>query len=144
MKINIYLNFNGNCAEAFDFYKTIFEREYNSISKYKDMPPIEDVLIADEHKEKILHISLPLNNNFVLMGCDYVEGLGAPLVEGNNFSLSIAVEGKDEADKHFNALTTGGQVVMPMGMTFWGSYFGMTIDKFGISWMISFEEKNEK
>ncbi len=78
------------------------------------------------------------------MGCDDVEGFSTPRVEGNNFSIFIAVESKAEADKYFNALTAGGKVVMPMDMTFWNSYFGMLTDKFGINWMISFEESKNK
>jgi PhnB protein len=75
------------------------------------------------------------------MGTDVIESMGHKPVDGNNFSLSLEAESKDEADKIFNALASGGKVEMPMQNTFWGSYFGMTQDKFGIQWMMSYNEK---
>ena len=64
--------------------------------------------------------------------------------QGNNFSISVNAGSRDEADRLFNGLSTGGKVTMPMNTTFWGSYFGMLTDKFGIGWMVSFEPPKEK
>ena len=63
------------------------------------------------------------------------------MVKGNNFSVSIATGSKEEADRLFNGLSAGGQVAMPMSKTFWGSYFGMFADKFGINRMVGFEDQ---
>lgn len=136
--INIYLNFNGNCEEAFTFYKSVFGGEFPYIGRYKDMPPQDGMppLSADTG-EKIMHISLPISTETVLLGCDMP---GTELVKGNNFSISLNTDSKEEADRLFLGLSNGGKVTMPMNKTFWGSYFGMFIDKFGISWFISFEE----
>ena len=60
--------------------------------------------------------------------------------QGNNFSISISTDSKGEADRLFNGLSAGGTVTMPMNKTFWGGYFGMFTDKFGINWMVSFNE----
>jgi PhnB protein len=87
-----------------------------------------------------MHVSLKVGDN-ILMGSDIMEGYGPPFVAGTNFSLSITAPSKDAADEYFIKLSQGGEVTMPMEYTFWGDYFGMLTDKFGIGWMISFNEK---
>ena len=85
-----------------------------------------------------MHVSLPISKETVLMGSD-AGGEWAPAVtQGNNFAISIEAGSRDEADRLFNGLSAGGTVTMPLGVTFWGSYFGMFTDKFGIGWMVSF------
>lgn len=108
------------------------------------MPPQDGKKLTGALGERIMHITLPVSKETVLMGSDTAEGFGPPLKMGNNFSISITVSGKAEADKFFNALSKGGQVVMPMGDTFWGSYFGMFADKFGVNWMVSFDQQNKQ
>ena len=138
--VNIYLNFEGSCEAAFGFYKDIFGAEYNTKMRYSEMPYTEGVTLTENDRNKILHVSLPLTENFTVMGCDVVKGMGAPVVAGNNFSVMLNTENREDADRFFNALGEGGQIVMPMGDTFWGAYFGMITDKFGINWMVSFEK----
>ena len=82
-----------------------------------------------------MHVSLPIGSG-VLMGSDR-GSFGPPIVTGNNFSLSVAPDSKEEADSLFAKLSDGGQVTMPMQDMFWGSYYGMCTDKFGINWMIN-------
>jgi PhnB protein len=136
---NTYLNFNGNCEEAFNFYKSVFGVEFNYIGRFGEMPESEDYKVPESDKGKIMHVSLPIGTS-ILMGSD-VGGDWAPTyVQGNNFSVSITPESKEEADKLFEGLSAGGQVTMPMADTFWGAYFGMFIDKFGINWMINLEQ----
>ncbi len=141
--INTYLTFPGNCEEAFNFYKSIFGGEFPYIGRFKDMPAEQCGPIPDNAKEKIMHMSLPIGNS-VLMGSDAIEGFGPPHIAGNNFSLSVNTGSDAEADKLFSALSTGGQTIMPLGKTFWGSYFGMLTDKFGIQWMVSHEQEKNK
>ena len=62
---------------------------------------------------------------------------------GNNISLSLNVTSKAEADRLFNLLSSGGKITMPIADTFWGDYFGMCIDTYGINWMVSFNEKGQ-
>ncbi|MFC4740926.1 VOC family protein [Flavobacterium ponti] len=136
---NTYLNFNGNCEEAFNFYKSVFGVEFNYIGRFGEMPESEDYKVPESDKGKIMHVSLPIGTS-ILMGSD-VGGDWAPTyVQGNNFSVSITPESKEEADKLFEGLSAGGQVTMPMADTFWGAYFGMFTDKFGINWMINLEQ----
>ncbi|NQX82765.1 MAG: VOC family protein [Flavobacteriaceae bacterium] len=136
--INIYLTFNGNCKEAFDFYQLVFGGEFQHIGKYVDMPANENIKIKESDKDKIMHISLPIGGS-VLMGSDISNEFSGEFVQGNNFSASINADSREEADKLFKALSVEAKITMPLEDTFWGSYFGTLTDKFGINWMMSFE-----
>lgn len=138
MLINPYLNFPGNSEEAFNFYKSVFGGEFSLIQRFKDTPEGGKMSAADG--EKVMHIALPIGKGNVLMATDALESMGRPLTMGNNFSLTVHTESKAEADKIFNALSLGAKITMPMNDTFWGSYFGMLTDQFGINWMISYDQ----
>lgn len=142
--INPYLTFSGNCMEAFEFYKSVFGGEFPYVGKFKDMPENPAYPISEEDKEKIMHISLPISEETVLMGSDSSEAFGKATVPGNNFSISINSKTKEETERLFNGLSEGGQVTMPLNETFWGSYFGMFTDKFGIQWMVNCELNQNK
>ena len=122
---------------SFNFYKSIFGGEFESISKFSEMPEHPDYPIKDEDKDKIMHVTLPISKETRLMGSDTASGFGPGIVAGNNFSIIINTESKEESDKVFNSLSEGGKVTMPLQDTFWESYFGSCTDKFGISWMVS-------
>ena len=139
--VNVYLTFNGNCLEAFNFYKSIFGGEFPYTGRFKDMPPQEGVPpLTEEFGEKIMHISLPISSETMLMGSDIGGPWASNFIHGNNFSISVNTESAQEADKLYKGLSEGGHATMPMSKTFWGSYFGMLSDKFGINWMVSFDE----
>lgn len=139
--LNPYLNFEGTCEEAFLFYKSVFGGDFSCVMRYEEMPPQEGMPdMPDENKQKIMHVSLPLGSN-TLMGCDVFEGCGQRYVCGNNISLTIATDSREEADRIFNALSSGGEVVMPMDDMFWGDYYGMLKDKYSINWMIFFSKQ---
>ncbi|WP_443936543.1 VOC family protein [Pedobacter sp. MW01-1-1] len=143
--VNPYLTFNGNCEEAFTFYKSVFGGEFPYIGKFKDMPPMEgQPPVSAEEGEKIMHVSLPISAETILMGSDCSETFGQKANFGDNFSISINTDSKEEADKLFDGLSAGGKVNMPMNQTFWGAYFGMFTDKFGINWMVNFDENPQK
>jgi PhnB protein len=139
--VNVYLTFNGNCEEAFNFYKSVFGGEFGWLGRFKDMPPQDGKPLSPEDAEKIMHVSLPVSKETTLMGSD-TGGEWAPSFKpGNNFSISINSDSRTDADNFFSKLSAGGMVTMPMADTFWGSYFGMFTDKFGINWMVSFDAK---
>ncbi|HEY9179011.1 MAG TPA: VOC family protein [Flavipsychrobacter sp.] len=140
--INPYLTFNGNCEEAFNFYKSVFGGEFNYLGRFNEMPPQEGKTMPEEESNRIMHISLPIGGGTALMGSDTGGEWAQGFTTGNNFSISINADSKEEADKIFNAISSGGQVTMPMADTFWGSYFGMCTDKFGIAWMMSYDGGN--
>ena len=97
--------------------------------------------ISEADGNKIMHVSLPISKETILMGSDTSEAFGNATVPGNNFSISINTDSREEADKLFAGLSAGGQVTMPMNTTFWGAYFGMFTDKFGIQWMVNHDEQ---
>lgn len=143
--VNMYLNFDGNCREAFDYYKTVFGGEFSYVGTFAEMPPQEGMPpMDDDMKNRIMHISLPISEETVLMGSDTGGEWAADLKIGNNFSLSINTDSKENADGFMSKLSEGGKVTMPMEATFWGDYFGMCTDKFGINWMISFNEQQKE
>ena len=142
--VNIYLNFNGNCEEAFNFYKSAFGGEFQYIGRFNEMPPSENNPMPESEGEKIMHVSLPIDKGTYIMGSD-TGGEWAPgFVPGNNFSISVNTGGKEEAEKLFNGLSDGGKVTMPLSKTFWSEYFGMFTDKFEINWMVSFDGNQRK
>ncbi|WP_346863007.1 VOC family protein [uncultured Draconibacterium sp.] len=140
-KVNVYLTFNGNCEEAFNFYKSVFGNDFAYVGRFKDMPPMEGIPpISGEAGERIMHIGLPVSKETVLMGSDTGGEWGPPLTVGNNFSITISADSREEALRFHEQLSENGQITMPMSDTFWGSYFGTLTDKFGINWMVSFDE----
>jgi PhnB protein len=139
--INPYLNFNGNTEEAFNFYKSVFGGEFAAVMRFGDAPPCDEMPVAETDKDKIMHIALPIGDGNLLMATDMLDSMGQTLIEGNNYSISINAESRAEADKLFSGLSTGGKVEMPLADAFWGDYFGMLQDKFGVRWMVSYNEK---
>ena len=137
--VNVYLTFNGNAEEAFNFYKSVFGGEFVTIMRFKDLSTPENP-VAENEANKIMHIALPIGKN-VLMGNDVPERMGRVNENENRSKISISAESKEEADRVFEGLTTGGNIEVPMGESPWGSYFGMFRDKYGIEWMVDFDPK---
>ncbi len=140
--LNPYLTFDGNCEEAFNFYKSVFEIEFEFFGRFSEMPPQEGVTLSEEEMNRVMHVAIKVGEN-TLMGSDSGGGWAPEMAVGNNFSLSIATESKEEADHLFGKLSEGGKITMPMDQTFWGDYFGMCTDKFDINWMISYNENQQ-
>ena len=139
-QVNAYLTFNGNCEEAFRFYQSVFGTEFQNISRFGDMPSDAENSLPETDKDKIMHVALPISQETILMGSDTGSAHAAGFVHGNNISLSINTDSREEADRLFNGLSAGGKVTMPLAETFWGAYFGMWTDKFGISWMLNYDD----
>lgn len=140
--INPHINFNGNAEEAFFFYKSVFGGEFSKISRFRDIANI-DFPVSEIEANKIMHIALPIGNN-VLMGNDVPEIMGLVNENENRSKISISAETRAEADKLFKGLSADGQVEMPMMDSPWGSYFGMFRDKFGIEWIVSWEQNHDE
>ena len=139
--LSIYLNFNGNCREAFDFYRTVFGGEFAVLETFRNMPPGE-MPMQEEELDKVMHVSYPIGSS-VLMGSDVPSGFGPPHVPGNNFSVSVSPESREEANRIFGALSEGGNVTMELQDMFWGSYFGSCTDRFGINWQVNCEQAQD-
>jgi len=142
VKINPYLNFLGNTEEAFNFYKSVFGGEFKLLQRFKDTP--EAGKVPEQDLEKIMHVALPIGNGSLLMGTDALESVGHIIKMGDNISLSIDTESEIEAKDIFNKLSVDGKITMPLDKMFWGAYFGMLVDKFGIQWMVNFDENQPK
>lgn len=142
--VNAYLTFNGNCEEAFDFYKSVFGGEFAYLGRFRDMPAgsgCDEHAIPEELKDKIMHMAYAFTPDYLLMGSDTFPPHSPEIVQGNNFTLSICVDTPVEAKRIFNELSKGGTVHMPLEQTFWAELFGMFTDKFGINWMVNLEKK---
>ena len=135
MSLSTYLTFDGNCREVFEFYRSVFGGEFTSFQTFADAPP--DMPVPESEKDRVMHVSLPIGSS-VLMGSDSASGFGPPVVVGNNFSIAVDVEGRERCDELFAALSAGGSVLMPLQETFWGAYYGLWTDKFGINWMVNY------
>ena len=136
MSLNTYLTFNGNCREAFEFYRSVFGGDYPFLQTFGDAPP--EMGVPDAEKDLIMHVSLPVGSS-VLMGSDSCSAFGPPAEIGNNFAISIVADSREKCDEYCAKLSEGGTVKMPMQDTFWGAYFGAWTDKFGVSWMVNFQ-----
>ncbi len=141
MQLDTYLHFGGNCREAFEFYRSLFGGEFTFYSTFgegpSDMPPV-----PDDEKDRVMHVSLPIGSN-TLMGSDSTSAFGPPPTVGNNYSVSISADSREETDRLFAGLSEGGNVAMQPQDMFWGAYFGMCTDRFGINWMLNCEASGD-
>ena len=135
--VNPYLNFNGTTEAAFNFYRAVFGGDFITLQRFKDTAEADRIQEAD--RDKIMHVALMIGKGTVLMGTDALESMGHPLTVGNNFFLSISAESEQEAENYFEKLSAGGKISIPLKKTFWGAYFGIFTDKFGIQWMIDYD-----
>jgi PhnB protein len=138
--INPYINFNGNAEEAFDFYKSVFGGEFETIIRFKDLGA--EVHVTENDANKIMRIALPIGGN-ILIANDVPTSMGPVNENENRSKISVRTESRAEADKIFTGLTVGGAIEMPMSDTSWDTYFGMFRDKFGIEWTVEFDPKGD-
>jgi len=141
-KLNVYLNFPGNTEEAFNFYKSVFGGEFNSLVRFKDMP-MEGANVPEQDQDKIMHIGLPIGED-LLMATDAPESMGFKVNFGNSSYISVHPDSKEEADRIFNALSAGGEIEMSIADQPWGDYFGSLKDKFGVCWMVNYSYPNRQ
>ncbi|MGH8951673.1 MAG: VOC family protein [Acidimicrobiia bacterium] len=135
--INPYLNFSGNCEEAFEFYKSVLGGEID-IQHFSDVPA--DVPVPEPEGDKVMHVVLPMADGQVLMGSDRPATMG-PTTPGDNVQINITPDSAGEARRIFEGLAEGGRITMPYEQAFWGAEFGMLTDKFGINWMVNYDSQ---
>lgn len=140
MNVNPYLNFNGNAKEAFDFYKSVFGGEFSAVQTFGEMPEGENQM-PDEEKDRIMHIALPIGKDTILMGSDISESMGMKLNQGNSVYISLHPDTKEEAERLYKELSADGKIEMKFQKMFWGAWFASFTDKFGVMWMVNWEEK---
>ena len=140
--VSVYLNFKDQTEEAFNFYRSIFGTEFDGdgISRMGEVPPQENMPeLSEDEKNLVMHVSLPLINNFRLMGSDVPLPMGS-VHKGNNVNINLQPDTRAETLRLFSALSQDGEVIMPLTDMFWGDYFGACKDKFGVCWMFNCEE----
>lgn len=145
-KISTYLNFTDKTEEAFDFYKKVFKGEYvGEISRFKDMPSREGMPpMPDDVKDLVMHMALKITGGHILRGSDSPDFMGNTIVYGNSITINLELDTREETERIFKELSEGGKIMMPLGDTFWGAYFGMFTDKYGINWMVDHESSEDK
>ena len=138
-RVSTYLNFPRSTEEAFNFYRSVFGTQYaGNIMRFGDIPaqPGQPAM-ADADKNLVMHIELPILAGHVIMGTDAPESMGFTLTQGNTVTINLEPDTRAETEKLFNALSQGGRVDMPLADQFWGAYFGILVDRFGIRWMFN-------
>ncbi|MFI5221093.1 MAG: VOC family protein [Bacteroidia bacterium] len=139
-RVSTYLNFSRNTEEAFNFYRSVFGGQFSGggIGRFKDVPLTDGMPpFAEEDKDLIMHIELPLPGGHVLMGTDAPESMGFHVNFGNNVHISLEPDTRAETKKLFDALSAGGKITMELQEMFWGAYYGSCTDKFGVQWMLN-------
>jgi len=137
---DVYLHFDGRCEEAFRFYRAAFGGEFITMQRYKDLPGGDKM--SEAGREGIMHIALQITPATTLMGSDLPSAGDANFRVGSNFHICLQAENEKEANKLFQLLVKDGKIEMPMNKAFWGAYFGMVEDKFGVHWMINYTSTN--
>ena len=131
MKMNPYLNFNGQCEEALNFYAKVLGGEIEAIMTFAGTPAEEHV--APEWRKKVMHGSIKVGD-MQIMGSDCPPGMYEPM---QGMSVALHVDKPADAERIFGDLSQGGTVKMPIEETFWAHRFGMCVDKFGTPWLIN-------
>ncbi|RKN86612.1 VOC family protein [Paenibacillus ginsengarvi] len=134
MSVDVYLNFNGNCREAIQFYAEVFGLGTPKMMTFGDVPPNPEFKLPEEAKSLIMHSRLSIGGSNVMFS-DVFPGM--PFTQGNNISLSFVSESREEVETAFNRLKEGGSVIMELQETFWSKCYGSLTDKFGIGWQVN-------
>ncbi len=130
MRLNPYLRFNGQCAEAFKLYASVLGGNIDMMMRYGESPVAGD-MPAETH-DRVMHCSMTAGT-MTLMGAD-----GPPTdAISNGCAVMLGVDTPEEAERVFAALSEGGSSQMPMQQTFWSVRFGMVTDRFGTPWMVN-------
>jgi PhnB protein len=136
--VSIYLNFDGDAEEAFTLYKEVFGTEFSTPPmRFKDAPQRPDAPpLPEADQNKVMHMALPILGGIEIMGTDVLESMGYTLTEGNNFTISLNADTKEQADKMYAQLSAGATDGVAPHDEFWG-YWGTCKDRFGIRWMFN-------
>lgn len=142
--VSTYLNFSRNTEEAFNFYKDVFGGEFfgQGIMRFGDIPASPGgPPMAEEDKNLVMHVELRILGSHTLMGTDAPESMGFNVVFGNNSYINLQPDTREETKSLFDKLSAGGKVTMDLQDMFWGDYFGICTDKYGVQWMFNCNEK---
>jgi len=133
MQLEMFINFDGNCREAVEFYAKVFKSEIGNLMTYGEAPPDPNYTVPEADKDRIMYAGIPIGG-MVLMFMDMASDW--PLVVGNNINPTISIDDKDEITRIFTELKEDGEVYMELQETFFSEWYGMVQDKFGVIWQI--------
>jgi PhnB protein len=130
MEVQAYLNFDGRCDEALEFYQKAIGAKVGMVMRFKDAP--DRSMITPGNENKVMHAQLQVGDTRILAS----DGRCTGKAGFHGIALALSANSEAEADKLFSGLAEGGQVQMPLAKTFFSPRFGMLSDKFGVGWMI--------
>lgn len=134
--VSTYLNFMGDTFEAFEFYRSVFGTEYRGdVLRNRDVPGMPDTM-TESDLDSIMHIELPILGGHVLMATDMLASMGHELKIGNNVTINLEPDTREETERLFALLSEGSTEVAPLTDQFWG-YWGCCLDRFGVRWMFN-------
>ncbi|MBS4194401.1 VOC family protein [Lederbergia citri] len=136
MAVNVYMNFNGNCREAVEYYAQVFNLGTPEIMTFGDQPPHPDYPHTEEMNKLVLHARLNIFDSDVMFS-DTMPGMSFTV--GNNINLAIVSDKLDEMKSAFTKLGEDGKITMEMQETFFSKSYGQLVDKFGVNWQFSYE-----
>ena len=136
-RVSTYLNFQGQAEDAFAFYARTFGTQVSMFTRFSDMPAAGPGELPAEERDLVLHAELPIIGGHLLMATDMLSSLGQQTRIGNNTTLCLDVDSREEADRLYAALSEGGSEGSPMADMPWGAYWGVVLDRYGIRWMVN-------
>jgi len=139
MAVEAYINFNGNCREAVEFYAGVFGTEKPKIMLFGDMPSDNGFPLSEATKNLVMHTEIKVMGSTIMFS-DVPPDM--PFIVGNNISLVLSSDDMDEIKAIFNQLKEGGNVMMDLQETFWSKSYGFVIDRFGIGWQLSYNNES--
>jgi len=137
-QMELFINFDGNCREAVEFYAKTFNSTVNHLMTYSQVPPSENYTVPEADKNRVMYAGIPIGD-IVMMFSDVPSG--SKFVQGNNISLTYSVDNKDEVKRIFEELKEDGEVMMELQPTFYSELYGMVKDKFGIIWQVLYYKR---
>lgn len=135
MAIHTFLNFNGNCREAVEYYATVFAAEKPKIITFGDTPAEPDFPMTKEMKKLVAYTELQIFDTKIQFS-DVLPGM--PFLVGNNISLTISTNDRVGMRLIFDALKEGGKVEMELAETPWSKFYGALTDRYGIGWQFNY------
>jgi PhnB protein len=133
MQLEIFINFDGNCREAVEFYAKVFKSEVRNLMTYADVPPDPKYPLKEADRNRIVYAGIPIGG-MTVMFMDLPSD--SPFTVGDNITPTISTDNKDEVTRLFNELKEGGEVYMELQKAFFSEWYGMVKDKFGVIWQI--------
>ena len=134
MKLELFINFDGNCLEALKFYERVFETTIGNLMRYSDAPAADGYEVSEKDKDRVMYAGLPVGG-MVVMFSDAPDN--GEFVRGNNICPTLGFDNETEITRVYNELKEGGAVYMELQKTFFSEQFAMVEDKFGIIWQLT-------